>query len=396
MADFLPPMPAFASPLAQAAAAPLTSAGEVSNAPGLTPWVILIFCALAGLGTAMLLPGRRSVAWGRVGAGLVFTAGLLLLIVVLLSLGYHNVYFWAFAIIAIVGSVRVISHPQPVYSALYFVLTVFASAGLFVLAYAEFIAVALITIYAGAILVTYTFVIMLAADAAPDETGVVSNTTREERAKAVVAEHDAKARSPLIASVIGFTTAGVLLFVIFDKAPQRLEKRLSVTDARYLTESDAALRETELEAGELPPVPGEPMASLEDEIPARAAPPQSAPTALITEPTPLRGDLYTFDNRLAYAQEEDRGGVQVLGIYLFTRQMVALQVAGLILTVAMIGAIVIARRQLIPELVAGRRRDAEREGGDTMTMPFTPVNDNPKSLPVVGNASPRQKAYPQN
>ena len=66
-----------------------------------------------------------------------------------------------------VGAIRVVTHPKPVYSALYFVLTVFASAGLFVLLWAEFMAAALVLIYAGAILVTYVFVIMLAAEAPP-------------------------------------------------------------------------------------------------------------------------------------------------------------------------------------------------------------------------------------
>ena len=57
---------------------------------------------------------------------------------------------------------RVITHPKPVYCAIYFVLVVVAVAALLVLQQAEFLAVALIIIYAGAILVTYLFVIMLA------------------------------------------------------------------------------------------------------------------------------------------------------------------------------------------------------------------------------------------
>src|SRR5436305_5171695 len=81
--------------------------------------------------------------------------------------GQMNLYFWIFSGVGIVGAIRVITHTRPVYSALYFVLTVFATAGLFVLLWAEFMAAALVLIYAGAILVTYVFVIMLAAEAAP-------------------------------------------------------------------------------------------------------------------------------------------------------------------------------------------------------------------------------------
>ena len=84
----------------------------------------------------------------------------------------------------------------------------------------------------------------------------------------------------------------------------------------------------------------------------------------------------------------------MLGIYLFTRQMVALQIAGLILTVAMVGAIVIARKQVIPDL---QPEDMQGVGdGQTMTMPHTPVEDNPHSLVVTATGDPRQKAYPQN
>ena len=60
-----------------------------------------------------------------------------------------------------VGSaIRVITHPHPVYAALYFILTIIAMAGLILLLSAEFMAFAVIIVYAGAILVTYLFVIM--------------------------------------------------------------------------------------------------------------------------------------------------------------------------------------------------------------------------------------------
>src|SRR5688500_18822765 len=118
-------------------------------------------------------------------------------------------YFWIFSLIALGGAVRVITHPRPVYSALYFVLTVFATAGLFVLLMAEFMAAALILIYAGAILVTYVFVIMLASQStSPDARSGVRQVT----------EYDAVSRGPVVAASVGFALMGVLLFVIFDRA----------------------------------------------------------------------------------------------------------------------------------------------------------------------------------
>src|SRR3989440_11180469 len=101
-------------------------------------------------------------------------------------------FFWIFSAIAIIGALRVVTHPKPVYSALYFILTVFASAGLFLLLWAEFMAAALVLIYAGAILVTYVFVIMLAAEASAPGAG-----TRG------FLEHDMVSKDPVIAAAVG-------------------------------------------------------------------------------------------------------------------------------------------------------------------------------------------------
>ena len=102
-----------------------------------------------------------------------------------------------------------------------------------------------------------------------------------------MAEHDAVSRDPLIACAIGFALMGVLLFVIFDKY-QALGRQ-----------------------GELPP----PIQSAEviqgpDEAPADSlAPPVEKPPVLA-------------------------GSTQQLGAFLFTNQLINLELAGLILTIA--------------------------------------------------------------
>ena len=70
--------------------------------------------------------------------------------------------------------------------------------------------------------------------------------------------------------------------------------------------------------------------------------------------------------------------------------MVNLELAGLILTIAMVGAIVIARKRVVSVEPAFRRRS-----GETLTAPMTPVDDNPHSIPVYGTDNPRQKEYPE-
>ena len=70
--------------------------------------------------------------------------------------------FSGMAAVTIVAAVATISFRSPVYCAIWFGMTLAGTAGLFLLAGAEFLAVATIVVYAGAILVTFLFVLMLA------------------------------------------------------------------------------------------------------------------------------------------------------------------------------------------------------------------------------------------
>jgi NADH-quinone oxidoreductase subunit J len=303
----------FASSIvAQAPASAIAEAGSAaSSAPLLAPSIVLLLCIFSGIGTFLLLPSRKDVSFRRLGATMMI-AGLLILAAILLrSEAGMSVYFWIFSAIAIAGAVRVITHPKPVYSALYFVLTVFATAGLFVLLQAEFMAAALVLIYAGAILITYVFVIMLASQSNP------SGSTA-----AFVSEYDAVSREPLIGSIVGFALMGLLLFVIFDRAGT-LTPRM--------------------------PAPNE-------------------------------------DTEIAKME----GGTQKLGVYLFIHQSVNLELAGLILTISMVGAIVIARKRVVYH----ERAQADRP--DVTVAPATPIDDNPFSIPVYGTTKVGQKAYPEN
>jgi NADH-quinone oxidoreductase subunit J len=70
--------------------------------------------------------------------------------------------FTLFSAIAIVGAVMMLVETRPVYAALDFALSVLATCGLFLLLNAAFLAAATVIVYAGAIIVTFLFVIMLA------------------------------------------------------------------------------------------------------------------------------------------------------------------------------------------------------------------------------------------
>jgi hypothetical protein len=88
-------------------------------------------------------------------------------------------------------------------------------------------------------------------------------------------------------------------------------------------------------------------------------------------------------------EEEVHGSTQSIGQYLFQEQTVSLELAGLILTVSMVGAIVIARRRVTSI------DDRFEPSSEVISGPATPVNDDPKSIPVYGTTNPRQKAFPE-
>ena len=70
-------------------------------------------------------------------------------------------FFWIFGVIAIGSALLCITRRNPLNSALWLVVTLFALAALFVLLDAQFIAVLQVLVYAGAIMVLFLFVIML-------------------------------------------------------------------------------------------------------------------------------------------------------------------------------------------------------------------------------------------
>jgi len=209
------------------------------------PSVIL---ALGAIGLYLLLPGRPSRIRGLAPLLLAITAGALIGTFISRMAGGPRAWFAAFALLALIGAVRMITHPRPVYSVLYFIVVVASVTGLLVLLDAEFVAAASLLIYAGAILVTYVFVIMLAQQKNP-------------------ATYDLQAREPLAGCALGF----VLLTILnggWQKAPAIM--------------------------------PGAPEAGL--------------------------------------------GSPLQLGSHLFTSYLVAVQIAGVVLLAALVGAVAIARR----------------------------------------------------
>src|SRR5215471_6971805 len=73
----------------------------------------------------------------------------------------QTVTFYAFAAILIFAALRVVTTRNPVHSALWLVLSFFSAAGVWLLLEAEFLAIALVLVYVGAVTVLFLFVVMM-------------------------------------------------------------------------------------------------------------------------------------------------------------------------------------------------------------------------------------------
>jgi NADH-quinone oxidoreductase subunit J len=103
--------------------------------------------------------------------------------------------FYVFAAVAMTSGALMITSRNPVYAALWFALTTLSVCGVFLLRSAPFLAAATIIVYAGAIVVTFLFVIMLA---------------RQHGAGL----YDLEANRPLPAIIVTFALLGGLLVAI--------------------------------------------------------------------------------------------------------------------------------------------------------------------------------------
>jgi NADH-quinone oxidoreductase subunit J len=104
----------------------------------------------------------------------------------------ETVLFWLFAASAVVSAFLMITNRNPVYSALWFALVTLCVCGLFLLQFAPFLAAATVVVYAGAIVVTFVFVIMLAQQAG-------------------ATAYDQRSRQPFVATVAAFVLLATII-----------------------------------------------------------------------------------------------------------------------------------------------------------------------------------------
>ena len=266
-----------------------------------------------------------------------------------------DTFFYIFTAISAAASVRVITHPRPIYSALYFVIVVLSTCGLLVLLDAEFMAMALAIIYGGAILVTYMFVIMLAT--MPQTAAQADDAPFYER----------NAREPAMATIMGFVLIMLLGHVFFsdidnggplliqpDVAAAEAAQKQAVLDlgGRFEIDSDYqrskienALRWTDAE-GVAVSLRGEGVIGSDEwvhgiDLETNQIEVSSGETYEASFGTAKR--TVTVDDALlgSFIYNTDRVGLNV-----FESHTLGIELAGVVLLVSMVGAIVIGRKKL--------------------------------------------------
>jgi len=159
-------------------------------------WLVALPVALGGVAVYLLLPRPRSISsvWGAGLSGAALLAAGALLIWGK-SVTAERFLFYVFSGIAVAAGALLVTQRNPVHAALSFALVVLSTCGLFLLQAAPFLMAATAIIYAGAIVVTFLFVIMLAQQEG-------------------LSDADHRSREPLLSVVAGFVLLGALLYVL--------------------------------------------------------------------------------------------------------------------------------------------------------------------------------------
>ena len=127
--------------------------------------LIVAAAALGGLGVYLMMP--RGAATNRT-TGIGLSAAALVLLWVIWLMSFQDVEVGRELLFCLLGSMTVtggamtVTRTNPVSCALWFTSVVIGTAGLFLLQNAQFLAAAIVIVYAGAIIVMFLFVIMMA------------------------------------------------------------------------------------------------------------------------------------------------------------------------------------------------------------------------------------------
>ncbi len=276
---------------------------------------------LGGLGTYLLLPHRHGAIRPRAahGAGLIAVAvGLLIYMTYWRPPGLFlpAVFLYIFGATSLIGAVLTITSRDPVASALWFASVVLSTAGLFLLAEAPFLAAGTIIVYAGAVIVTFLFVIMLA----------------QMEGKA---DYDRAARSPGWATLTSFIILWCLLATI---ATLRTGETIG-TGIHHLARNRMEPEKQLLRSRDLDAYIGSPDSTMVGVV-RRAVSPMSQ----IANVRPAEGDAAA--NPDAPSIMVHRPNVAGIAASMYTDHLASVAIAGALLFVALVGAAAITNPRM--------------------------------------------------
>lgn len=348
--------------------------------PGSSPSVHLILAAaLAVAGFFCLLP-RPQGRMVAIGIFLVLAAAVTAGMFLLKAFGtpsndaIHSLLFWFFSAGAVTFATILVSQRNPARGALAFAFVILSVCGLFLLLAAPFLMAATIVVYAGAVIVTFLFVLMLSHAGGPSS------------------END-RSREPLLGSLAGFAFAGLVLLTLQQSGPNAgpgddpsqpvpplptpvltgdertaLHDLLSQLDglthdgktAKAIVESTDGPRErltrdvlNRIEARlrflDQPAAP--PWDRILDRVTRVRNQSKAVENAIVLTPDDAKKATTDLTNELRLmlgSAELPARNVGTLGIILYSEHLLAVEMAGTLLLVATIGAVVIASRKGVP------------------------------------------------
>lgn len=190
--------------------------------------IIVAGLIVAAIGTWLAVPQRA--AWMANFAGFAAAVGLL---AVVRAFGApageytDRALFWIFGSGAVACGLLMITCRDPVHGALWFAVATLSVCGLFLQLQAPFLAAATVIVYAGAIIVTFMFVIMLAQQSG-------------------VNVYDRRARLPLPAICVSFFILGAMTMAL-DRWHEGRHPHALASSATTTATTDAAINLTALQ-----------------------------------------------------------------------------------------------------------------------------------------------------
>jgi len=314
----------------------------------------------------LLKPGRRALRLVAAIAGLGAFGGILVAGLERLAPAEPGTVLpTIFGAIAVISAVRMITLSRPVLAALHFVLVVLASSAMFLLLQAEFMAFALIIVYAGAILITYLFVLMLARQS-PTETAEGP------------LDYDSLPREPLAACTVGFVMLASIAGAIVADADSIRET--TVAENTRLAAAIDGFEDLEAMPRLLDRMAGEAFpGSTGVEIGEDGRRLRVRELEIVDDETGVERRIYADATVLFPGGEPPvewtltdadlPGNTRLVGMKLVASFPISHELAGVILLMAMFGAVVLARRQI--ELGEDERRAAAGLGRLSVEDPDT-------------------------